>query len=373
MEELKKKIEALLFSSGRKMDIEEISRLCNLNPEEARKALSELKKTYEETNSSLMMIDEGNFWKLTVREPFLPLVQKIVTQTELSKTLMETLAVIAFKYPIKQSDLIKIRTNKAYDHLKELEEMGYITRQKHGRTKLIKLTQKFFDYFDLPPDKLKEKFETFEGIAKSIEEKESEIKKMKEKRKKELEEAKKKEEEIKKAMESEEPEIDLIDEKGRKEKLEVYEEPKEEPKTEVFEEKIGELEVIDKLEESEETAEEEQMPEGGLQKPVEEEQMPEEEEEKVQKLVKRILSGEEEKTEKSPEQAFEINRRVEEMLKGKKEEEELEEPTETEEDKEKKEQGKNKKQPKKTPETEEDVTEEEKEEPKETTEEPEEE
>ena len=35
-------------------------------------------------------------------------VGKIVTETELSKTVTETLAVIAFKYPIKQSDLIKI-------------------------------------------------------------------------------------------------------------------------------------------------------------------------------------------------------------------------------------------------------------------------
>ena len=140
-----------------------------------------------------MIFDEGDFWKLTVREPFLPLVQKIVTQTELSKTLMETLAVIAFKYPIKQSDLIKIRTNKAYDHLNELEQMGYITRQKHGRTKLIKLSQKFFDYFNLPPDRLKETFSTFEGIANAIEEKEAEIKRLKEERRKEMEDAKKKE------------------------------------------------------------------------------------------------------------------------------------------------------------------------------------
>jgi len=146
---LKNKLESLLFSSGRRMSLDELSKLSHAKPEEIQSTLAELKKEYDERDSSTMLVSEGDFWKLTVREQFLSLVQKIVTQTELSKTLMETLAVIAFKYPIKQSDLIKIRTNKAYDHLKELEEMGYITRQKHGRTNLIKLTQKFFAFWTL--------------------------------------------------------------------------------------------------------------------------------------------------------------------------------------------------------------------------------
>lgn len=338
MTELKKKIEALLFSSGRKMDIEEIARLCKSNPEEVKDILTGLKKEYEENNSSLMVIDEADSWKITVREQYLPLVQKIVTKTELSKTLMETLAVIAFKYPIKQSDLIKIRTNKAYDHLKELEEIGYITRQKYGRTKLIKLAQKFFDYFDLPPEKLKEKFETFESIAKAIENKENEIKKMKEEQKRKLEEAKKKEEEIKKAIEREEPEIDLIDEKGHKEKLEIYEKPKKEPKTEIVEEKLGKLEVVDEPEEAEEKEEIEEEPEEEteeVEEPAEEEP---EDEEKVQKIVKEILS--EDKEEKPAEEKSDVDKRVDEIFSGEKEEEEKAEETK-EEAKEEKEEPKN--------------------------------
>src|SRR3989338_6636829 len=176
---LKIKIEALLFSSGKKMLVEELAKLTRSDINNVREALQQLKWDYEQKNSSLMVVDEGSNWKITVKEEHLPLVKNIVTETEIRKTLMETLAVIAFKYPIKQSDLIKIRTNKAYDHLSELENMGYITRQKYGRTKLIKLTKKFFDYFDLPRDKLKEAFKGFEGIATAIEEKEGEIKKVK--------------------------------------------------------------------------------------------------------------------------------------------------------------------------------------------------
>ncbi len=199
---LKNKLEALLFSSGRKMNLEELSRLVHAGPEEIQNSLTELKKEYDEKNSSVMIVNEGDSWKLTVREQFLSLVQKIVTETELTKTVTETLAVIAFKYPIKQSDLIKIRTNKAYDHIKELEEMGYISRQKHGRSYLIKLTQKFFEYFDLPEEKLKEHFNDFASISKAIEDKEKEIDAIKQKQKEEAEKEKKKDEEMKNASDS---------------------------------------------------------------------------------------------------------------------------------------------------------------------------
>ena len=168
MANLKHKLEALLFSSGRRMSVEELSKLCGSSTALVTEALLEPQKDYEQKGSSLRVFDEGPYWKIAVDEPHLPLVHKIVTETELTKTVLETLAVIAFKYPIKQADLIKIRTNKAYDHLKELEELGYISRQKFGRTKLIKLTDKFFEYFDLPPEKLKDQFTSFQSIAKAL-------------------------------------------------------------------------------------------------------------------------------------------------------------------------------------------------------------
>ncbi len=225
MENLKHKIEAILFSAGKKVDIEEIAKLANTSTSMAQQAMNELKKDYSGRSSSLMLVDEGNAWKIIVKDEFTQIVKKIVTETELSKTIMETLAVIAFRYPIKQSDLIKIRTNKAYDHLRELEEMGYISRQKHGRTKLIKLTQRFFEYFDLPEEKVKEKFRDFESISKAIEEKESEIAAIKEEQSKKAREEKQKDEKIRQ-------EIDLIDEQGHEVPLEVVDEIEETSKPE---------------------------------------------------------------------------------------------------------------------------------------------
>jgi len=170
-EEIKKKIESILFAAGKKIEIIEIAKLCRLshNLDLVEDILSELKKKYQDDDSSLMLMQEGTAWKLTVREKYANVVQTIVTQSELSKTIMETLAVIAYKTPVLQSEIIKIRTNKAYDHLKELENSGYITRRKKGRTKLIELTPKFFEYFDVPPEKLKERFKTVEELEKAVE------------------------------------------------------------------------------------------------------------------------------------------------------------------------------------------------------------
>ena len=262
MSNVKRKVEAVLFSSGNKLSVEEIRKLCRAPIEEVKQALQELKKEYEENNSSIMIIEDGDFWKFSVRDQFIPIVRKIVTQTELSKSVLETLAVIAFKYPILQSDLIKIRTNKAYEHLVELEKSGYITRQKYSRTNLIKLTDKFFQYFDLTPEKLTEEFKSFEGIAKAIKNKEAEVEIAVEQQKKAAEEARKQDDKIKE-------DIEKLDKEGESYSLpvQVYdaspekEDNKEmnntESESENKKEKLGELDVVEESEEGEQIEESE--------------------------------------------------------------------------------------------------------------------
>ena len=154
------KIEAVLFSSAKLMSVEEISQLTGITDLDlVRKTLNELKTDYETRGSSITLRDEGNDnWKLTVKDHYLPIVHKLVSKTELDRPLIETLAVIAWKYPVLQADVIKIRHNKAYDHMRILEEMGFVTRVKFGRTRKITLTDKFFEYFDLPSKEAKEAF-----------------------------------------------------------------------------------------------------------------------------------------------------------------------------------------------------------------------
>jgi len=194
MNELKDKVEAILFAVGKKIEIDDIAKLCSTTHiDDIKSALLELKSDYDLRNSPLMVFEEGSSWKLSVREKHLPLVQSLVAETELTKSLMETLAVIAWKYPILQSEVIHIRTNKAYDHLDQLEEMGFISRSNYGRTRQIKLTDKFFTYFDLPnpeqaqqafrkilPDEIKDKIIKMENEINETEKAIEEAKRKKE-------------------------------------------------------------------------------------------------------------------------------------------------------------------------------------------------
>ena len=246
---VKSKVEAVLFSVGHKITLDEISKLCRSRKEDVLLALQELQKEYDEKQSSLALVEEGDSWKFTVRDHLVSVVRKIVTETELSKSVLETLAVIAFKYPILQSDLIKIRTNKAYDHLLELEKSGYISRQKHSRTNLIKLTEKFFKYFDLTEDKLKDRFKDFGSIALAIKEKEEEVVRIKEDQRKKAEDLKKEDEKIKK-------EIDELDKAGEefsipldKYKINAENMPESDEKKPEDKETIGDLEVVEVPEE----------------------------------------------------------------------------------------------------------------------------
>ena len=242
---VKSKVEAILFSVGHKISLEGISKLSRSGKDDVLAALRELQAEYEQKQSSLMLVEEGDNWKFTVKDHLISVVRKIVTETELSKSVMETLAVIAFKYPILQSDLIKMRTNKAYDHLVELEKSGYITRQKHSRTNLIKLTEKFFKYFDLTEEKLRDQFKDFDSIARAIKEKEAEVDQIKEDQRKSAEELKKQDDKIKREIDS----LDKVDEEFNI-PLETYESKQEETaqqnkESQVLKESIGGLEIVE--------------------------------------------------------------------------------------------------------------------------------
>jgi len=87
-------------------------------------------------------------WKMDVKQEHSYLTTKLATgSSEFSKAEQGTLALIAFKQPIKQSVIIKIRGNKAYDHVKRFSELGLVNKKKQGHTHELSLADEFYDYF----------------------------------------------------------------------------------------------------------------------------------------------------------------------------------------------------------------------------------
>ena len=68
-----------------------------------------------------------------------------------------------------QSEIIKIRGNKSYDHLSQLKSDGLITSEKCGRSRMLKLSNKFFEYFDVAEKEVKDKLENIDGdVRKNV-------------------------------------------------------------------------------------------------------------------------------------------------------------------------------------------------------------
>jgi len=165
MEDNKNKIEAILFTTGRFLTLEEISKFCGVaSLGHLKELLLNLKKEYEDKKGALELINEGDKWKLNIKKNYLHLTEKLLTDSELNLPVQETLAIIAFKQPAVQSDVVKIRGNKSYDHIKLLQELDFMTSEKFGRTRILKLTQKFYDYFDVVKDQLVRKFEEINKV-----------------------------------------------------------------------------------------------------------------------------------------------------------------------------------------------------------------
>ncbi len=158
MQEEKNRVEAILFTTGRFLNLEEISKLSGIGSVGyIKQLLHDLKEEYDSRESALEILNDGDRWKLNIRKEYLYLTERLLSDAELDLPTQETLAVIAYKQPSIQSDVIHIRGNKAYDHIKRLKEEGFIVAEKFGRTKILKLTQKFYDYFDVVEDELQEK------------------------------------------------------------------------------------------------------------------------------------------------------------------------------------------------------------------------
>ncbi len=145
-----KKIEAILFVSGRFLSMQEIVSLSDLSPLIIRESIEKLKEKYEKGDSSIEIVEKGEMWKMDVRQEYSDLVTRLATgNAEFSKAEQGTLALVAYKQPIKQSVVIKIRGNKAYDHLAKFESLGLIKRKKEGHTNILSTSEEFYDYFNV--------------------------------------------------------------------------------------------------------------------------------------------------------------------------------------------------------------------------------
>ena len=143
-------IEAILYLKGQPLSLAELSEWASGDRAAVEEALIELMADYAHRDSALEVIETPRGYSLQLRPTFAALLQNLVP-AELGTGSLRTLAAIALKNPILQTDLIDLRGSGAYGQVQELVQLGFIRkrRQAEGRSYWLELTDKFHQYFEI--------------------------------------------------------------------------------------------------------------------------------------------------------------------------------------------------------------------------------
>ena len=142
------KIEAVLYLKGKPVSKKTISELTNSDINSVSEAIKQLSDKYSHSSSALEIISNNSLISLELKHSLNEYVEDLLP-AELKTAVLRTLAVIAIKKKLLQSDLIMLRGSSAYDHIKELIEKKFIIKrkQKDGRSYWLSLSDKFFQTF----------------------------------------------------------------------------------------------------------------------------------------------------------------------------------------------------------------------------------
>ncbi len=150
-----KRVEAILFLENTSLSLERISSLTGLNKEDALEALKGLKEHYKERNSALFLSEEEGLYSFQPVHELYPMLRKTYgkkVDKRLTKAVLETLSIIAYKQPVTRFEIDKLRGVTTSDSIvRFLRERDYIkvTGRDSNHANLYCTTRKFLYEFNL--------------------------------------------------------------------------------------------------------------------------------------------------------------------------------------------------------------------------------
>jgi segregation and condensation protein B len=155
------RLEAILYLKGRPLSLGELAEIASaglsdpIERGEVELALITLMADYAHRDTALEIRQDGQRFSLQLRDSHADLVQTLLP-VDLSTATRRTLATVALKRRILQSDLVELRGSGAYDHIKELLAQDFIERkrQSDGRSYWLSLSEKFHRTFALNAEEL---------------------------------------------------------------------------------------------------------------------------------------------------------------------------------------------------------------------------
>ena len=158
MDNLKQTLEAILFTCDEPISPAKLKDVCGgePKPEEIKEALAQLKVEYDQAPRAFSLEEIAGGYQLLTRPQYADILsnlKKAKAERKLSVAALETLAIIAYKQPIKRVDVEAIRGAQSGELIRALMERNLVKiagrDELPGSPLMYGTTKDFLDTFGL--------------------------------------------------------------------------------------------------------------------------------------------------------------------------------------------------------------------------------
>ena len=153
---LRHKIECMLFVAGDPVAITELARVLDLPMPKTRNLLSEMEYSYRVEGRGVQLLVTHDTAQLVSNRNYIEEVKQLVNPDEtksVSQSLLETLAVIAYRQPVTRADVERVRGVRCDYAVTQLQKLDLIVevgrKDVVGHPTLFGTTDKFLRQFGI--------------------------------------------------------------------------------------------------------------------------------------------------------------------------------------------------------------------------------
>ena len=156
IQELESIVEAILFASGEVVSVKSIAFATEQDEKTVKSVISNMADRYTYENRGIRIIQVGEGYQMCTNKDYFDYIKKLYqapVRKTLSTTLLETLAIIAYKQPVTKIEIEKIRGVKSDHAVNKLVEYGLVEETGRldapGRPLLFGTTEEFLRRFSV--------------------------------------------------------------------------------------------------------------------------------------------------------------------------------------------------------------------------------
>lgn len=160
MNSLSNELEAVLFASKGVQSMTQLERILDIGREDLEEAIRALTERYNLADGALEVRCERGGLMLGLKPKYYGTVRDLIP-VPARDAVLATLNHIAREQPVMQSTIVAIRGQKAYNHIRDLVERGWVNKKRAGSSYLLRTTKKFAETFHCTdnPDEIRKLLE----------------------------------------------------------------------------------------------------------------------------------------------------------------------------------------------------------------------